>query len=585
MTYGGLGAVQSGQFTLTRGTSPSVAILMVYPQDGIPPITGTLSITFGSRSLNFRDCLLDSATQQTTGTGQIIECRIKDRRWKWANPFVSGEYNVYRDNGELDATTEKTPQQLATLCFEALGETGFEVGALPNDGRPHVFWDYSSAAQSLESLAESYGCRVVLGLDDVARLCRLGEGASLPILDSIMSGGDVIDPPETPESIIVVGEPDEFQGDFTLRAVGLDTDGTIKAIGDLSYKPAAGWESADVDDGFVNVIDEANIPARILAQRTVFRWYQADIVDLRGNAVDFYAHLPDVLSQQAIQITSESQFEWLPFQLETKAGANGQEQRSPVVYGVFYDSQDELADGQENNITFLTFVALQQDSSEEIHYKMTYRGAPRLDVKNRDIESGGFGIDLKNKIVMFAAPVYRLSKVGVNEETDEASLNLRIAFRVRKPDTRAYLHTEATKTLGGTSHPLIVRAPALVRRLAPRFSNDRNFSTVSYTVDTSADFSREAQLYADGAAREFQVLQAATYTYEEILPISPDGAIDQVSWSVDSSSTAKTTAMRNNDVQSYLPSYQERRQRQKTAELNEAFAQIKEFIRNNPTPS
>jgi|TARA_R110000868_G_scaffold393472_2_gene664506 hypothetical protein len=582
MTYGGLGAVQSGQFTLTRGTSPSVAILMVYPQQGIPPITGTLTIEFGGRNIAFRDCLLDAATQQTTGTGQIIECRIKDRRWKWQNPVVSGEYNVYRDNGELDATTEKTPQQLASLCFEALGETGFDVGALPNDGRPHVFWDYSSAAQALESLAESYGCRVVLGLDDVARLCRLGEGENLPILDSIMSGGDVIDPPETPESIIVVGEPDEFQGDFALLAMGLDTDGQVKPINSLSYKPAAGWESADVDDGFANVIDEANIQARILAQRTVFRWYQWQAIhaETGGFPPDQYYGAPDVLDSSAT-ITRTDQIEWLPYQLETKLGANGQEQRSPTIYGVFYDSHDEF----DNNITFASMVALQQDSSDELHYKMVYRGQPRLDIKNRDIESGGFGIDLKNKIVMFAEPVYRDNVVATNLEYIEAELQLRIAFRVRKPDTRAYLHTEATKTLGGTSHPLVVRAPALVRRLAPRLSNDLNFSSVGYIVDTSADFIREAQLYADGAAREFQTLQAATYTYEEILPISPDGAIDQVSWSVDSSSTAKTTAMRNNDVQSYLPSYQERRQRQKTAELNEAFAQIKEFIRNNPTPS
>jgi hypothetical protein len=569
MTYGGLGAVQSGQFTLTRGTSPSVAILMVYPQDGIPPITGTLSITFGSRSLNFRDCLLDSATQQTTGTGQIIECRIKDRRWKWANPVVSGEYNVYRDNGELDTTTEKTPQQLATLCFEALGETGFEVGALPNDGRPHVFWDYSSAAQSLESLAESYGCRVVLGLDDVARLCRLGEGESLPILDSIMSGGDVIDPPETPSEIVVVGEPDEFQADFLLEAVGLDTDGSVKLLADLSYKPAAGWLGADVDEGFLESIADTNLPGRMLAQRTVFRWY-------RVKESTFADTLPDALKSQPFAISASTQLEFLPYQLETKYASGEEQQRSPVVYGYFYNNKDEA---EKNNLSAVSaIVALQQDSTDEIHSTMLYTGAPRLDLKHRDIESGGFGVDLKNKIVMFAEPVYADTWQGGVVEHGDATLYLRIAFRLRKPDTREYLHTEATKTLGGTNYPLVVRAPGLVRRLAPQYSADNKFQTAGYVVDTAADFIREAQLYADGAAREFQTLQAATYTYEEILPISPDGAIDQVSWSVDSNSTAKTTAMRNNDVQSYLPSYQERRQRQKTAEFN---ALIQSILRPN----
>lgn len=572
MTYGELGAVQSGQFTLTRGTSPSVAILMVYPQDGIPPITGTLAITFGSRSLNFRDCLLDSATQQTTGTGQIIECRIKDRRWKWANPVISGEYNVYRDNGELDTSTEKTPQQLATLCFEAMGETGFDVGALPNDGRPHVFWDYSSAAQSLESLAESYGCRVVLGLDDVARLCRLGEGESLPILDSIMSGGDVVDPPETPSEIVVVGEPDEFQADFLLEAVGLDTDGSVKLIDDLGYKPADGWLAADVDEGFLDSIAEANLPGRILAKRTVFRWY-------RVKESSFADALPEIVRAQSFTVSNSWQIEFLPYQLETKYEAGEEQQRSPAVYGFYYDNKDN----DKNNLNAVgDLVALQQDSTDEIHSTMVYTGAPRLDLKQSDIESGGFGIDLKNKIVMFAEPVYADAWQGAVVEHGKATLYLRIAFRVRKPNTREYLHTEASKPMGGTNAPLVVRAPALVRRMAPQYSAGLNFQTVDYLVNTTDDFIREAQLYADGAAREFQTLQAATYTYEEILPISPDGAIDQVSWSVDSNSTAKTTAMRNNDVQSYLPSYQERRQRQKTAEINEAFTQIQAFIRANP---
>src|SRR5262249_52141696 len=79
-----------------------------------------------------------------------------------------------------------------------------------------------------------------------------------------------IDPPVCPDSLLLVGGPTRFQTMFRLEAVGLDTNGQIVPIDNLSYKPVSGW-GQEVWFGFANVIDAA---ARGLGRRTVFRWYR-----------------------------------------------------------------------------------------------------------------------------------------------------------------------------------------------------------------------------------------------------------------------------------------------------------------------
>jgi hypothetical protein len=551
MTFSGIESVQSGTYTIAHGTQPGVAVIYAYPQDNPPALVGELTISFGDRVLRLRDCLLDSLEPRTGGTGTIVECRIKDRRWKWQNPVISGRYNVYQDDGLLDFATEKTPQQLAALCFEALGETGFQVGALPNDGRPTVDWNYASAAQALDRLCDEYGCRVILDATDTARIVQLGVGAPLPPNGSLMSGGTSIDPPETPSEIIATG-PCEFQFDFPLRAIGRDVDDTNKPIDSLTYKPADGWGFADVEGEMLGVDGSE---AEALAAATVYRWYQ---IEFPAGGFDFSSlGFPTPL-------TLRQHIELLPYQVETQTGNDGIERaRPPVVYGVWFNARDEDA----NEVT--EFLPLDQESDAEQHILTQIQG--------------GFSLDLQNHIVRFGFPVFKQkTAAGGVIEYDEPDLRLRIGFRIRRPDTFAVVSSEASKTMAsGIAPPLYVSADYLKRKIRPEFAATTSF-TITGVVDNEAEFRREAELLANGVAQTFQTLESATATFEEILAIGLDGAIQQITWSVDSNSTAKTTVQRNNDVQTYLPSYRERRLRQVGIENARALSQVNALI-NAPT--
>lgn len=240
LRFPGINGVVRWTFTLSHGISPSVCSVDIVPQATLPAEMGTLQILFGSVRMQFRDCLIDSAKVRRSGAGQIIGLAILDRRWKWKFGEISGRYNLRLKDGKVDPATEKTPHQLATLLFQAMGESSFSVGELPNTSRPEVEWSYANPAHELAALAESLGCRVVLGIDNRVSLRRIGTGALLPDVGAQRSEDFGFDPPTRPDSLKLIGGPTRFQTKFRLEAVGEDSDGSIRPIDQLTYKPTAG---------------------------------------------------------------------------------------------------------------------------------------------------------------------------------------------------------------------------------------------------------------------------------------------------------------------------------------------------------
>ncbi len=153
------------------------------PQAASPAVVGTLVLTFGETRVEFPDCKLDYGTVERTAGGLICRLALLDHRWRWRFGQISGTYNVRRDDSQLQKNaddadnSERTPQQLATLCLEAMGETQFDVGDLPNESRPSVEWDCVVPADALAALCDQLGCRVVLQLNNRVALRRAGVGA------------------------------------------------------------------------------------------------------------------------------------------------------------------------------------------------------------------------------------------------------------------------------------------------------------------------------------------------------------------------------------------------------------------------
>lgn len=547
VTFPGLENIESCSFTYQHGARPGIGTITTSPQANAPAHYGPLVFHFGNTRITLPNCALDSGVIENGGGKQMVRYTVVDRRWTWRYFRVRGAYNLYDDKGQVREDTKKTAKELAALCLEAMKEKNFVVGDMP-EAYPSVEWDFYNAADALEDLCERTSCYIVYDYaNDSIQVRRKGVGAMLPIDDTVMSGGVMIDPPELPGSIEFIGAPDEYQWDFRLEAVGKEKDGEIKLIDDLSYKPADGWNRLDVLGDWLNIADEE---LRQLAQQWVYRAYRIrfDNPNAGGAATNGGLNLPElpaISDKGNVFFRNRDALELLTYQLQTTEQEDGTEVfREPVIYGRYYAGGENLA--APDNVQLDTIKPLNQESDDDYHKALPVHV--------------GYQIDAKNLIVFFNEPVYKNSAPDANGVLIEpADIYLRIAFRAREEKTNAYEHYREYGSAGGPQELyLTISDPNIVRRVYPIFNDDGG---VDRLVDNATDFTTAAKPIIEATITALKSPSPMQVTYETIRAIRPDGAIQQIQWQCGGSQTPKTTAWRNNDVGSVLPSYQERRAR------------------------
>ena len=525
-TYPGLGQIIKANFTFSaHGVTPSAAVIEIAPQEASPDSIGDLVFTFGNVTIPFRNCKVNVASFARNSRGLIWALQILDRRWKWAEHTISGSYNLRLEDETVDPDTEKTPRQLAILLLRAMGEANFDVQALPNDTRPMVEWAYENCGRALEQLCDSLGCRVVLRLDGRVRICRLGEGADLPELEEMSDDSGSLDPPEVPDKLRVVFGPTQLQAIIVCQAVGQDVDGEVKPIDDLSYTPAGGW-SRSIPGRYLNLSDtdptgagNINNSPRKLAERSVFRWYQA------------YAMLdPQFETKVRKQLGSWFNFrfdevkQFLPFfaqtlDLDPATGRNAE----PFVQGVF-----AKLDGIWGN------------SEAWTHY------------------TRGFAVVPDKGIVDFSDYVFKWSQPGVGTSTVRAAdIYLGISFPVKHQTTREQHRVWREIALGGKNGTgaKIIRVEEISGMIRANYNADGEIT--SWTTN-STDLNAEADLQLKAALASYQAKASQERSYAGLVPINPDGAIQQVTFSAVEGQGCTTRASRNNEYHLAIPNYKER---------------------------
>ena len=161
-------------WTRTLGIQPDVnTVPITWTESSIPTTPGNLVLSDGIQNVK-----IDSHTDRRGKGGKYIDCVVRDRRWAWSYGHITGEYN--RPDAEGKPAQDKTVRQLAALCLDAMGETGYDVSALSNTLYPHVAWDWSKPAEELQKLCEEDGTAVALLLDNTVKVVRLGTGAAWP---------------------------------------------------------------------------------------------------------------------------------------------------------------------------------------------------------------------------------------------------------------------------------------------------------------------------------------------------------------------------------------------------------------------
>lgn len=520
-TYPGITDYESVSYTLSHGTVPGKIQVRCVAGTANPAAKGTARFTDPTTGATvlLPDCHIDSAHIELSPRGdKIIRFDIFDQRWRWRFGRISGQYNRRNEDGsQIIPGTEKTPRELAKLCFDAMGVVRGDVSKMPNKPRPFIDWDVRNPASALASLADTVGCAVVLKTNGRVSIEPVGLGKDLPLNVYSLSGDTGFDPPELPQGIEFVAGATKYQVDFDLEAVGEDVDGSIKPIDDLSYKPKGGW-AFDTD-----WLDNTPPQFQELAQQSIFKMYRIKIPKFlpgvekkRENKLD---SIDDVLPLLDVQ----NDFDVMPDGVKKR--------RKPWVYGLFAQGQTTL-DQRRGKTPEPDLI-----NNPDQHYKRS------------------FEVDAERGVVIFSEQVYEFVDNGTKELKRPADIRLRVSVNWRRPGTRALEHwTQLRGRASARENPIVIHRSDIAL--------ERKLDVISFRpTDNEDQVKEQAKFYLDQAVAELQPRPIGSAQYVGIQPIEPDGAIRQVSWSImsEGSIASKTVASLNTEQLVLDASYEEKR--------------------------
>jgi hypothetical protein len=462
-----------------------------------------------------------------------VSLSIKDRRWAWKfGTPISGRYNLRNADGSIWSPSLATPQELASLLLDAMGEEEYDVSALPNDSRPEVHWDYANPATELNNLVTPLGCRIVLDNEDFVSIQVAGQGADLPITEDSRTIDYGIDPPDKPDALLFVAARTRYETAFTLQAVGEEIDGSIVPIANLSYAPANSWGSEAVVNGqfgnvtcpskwlslFNNNQTQANDYARSLARKTVYRWWQ--INGTSGSNADAAFIIP------GCSLPVENLWQLLPIEdgrvtIYTDADSI-QRPAQALLFGTWWDASAD-ASTPTTNRTWLD----------------------------------GHSIDREHGIVKLNKPAVTLT-AGNSPPFSAATLFLVCAHHVKDPETLVEDRYTFELPIGeefGVGQQVVERSD-VVRNVVGQYNASGPGQLTGY-ADNLPLVLQEVQYYLSAALAKFEIVQTGHVEYRGILDISPDGAIQQVQWR-GGKGGCFTIASRNTEFSAEVMPFQER---------------------------
>ena len=556
--YPGVGAYESFTITDVAGCSPAIAVLKMFPQAGLPDENGDITIQYddenlGTQIIVFKNCHIDATSYERNSGGQIVSVRLFDERWAWAFGEITGRYNIRLPNNWVNPKHEKTPQELATLCFQAIGVDKFDVSALPNDARPDVDWDHANPAQCLDKLVNDLGCRVVpIRSKGLWKICVTGVGDTLPENYLYNDAGDGIDPVEVPDYIKVVTSPWQYQVSLQLQPVGRDTDYSWKNISNLSYVPSDNPKASLFNDlGFgidrvmfmtcsptrVRLADGTAISPQELAMQTVYRCWTVNAFPSNGAAsesslfINKYGH--PVKVEQLILSNQLAQ---------TYVDAYGDEHNRPAfMWGQFWGPK-AAGGGNYPQGTRIDYQGQQYLQSEEERTSFSLSLDP-IDTRKSIVTTSKQMVYKDGDVNFSAAPIF-----------------LCCAVQVRDADTWQPHRYEYLMQIGegtDTSFCLEVLKEEIQPYAVETYDEEGNFLS---SVDNEDDVIQQCKYFANAIKQTFALVQTQTRNYLGAYPIDMDGAINQVTYRIGGGGT-DTIVSRGTEHDYDIPGYDERRQR------------------------
>ena len=613
VSYPGIGQYESAEITDVTGVQPAVATIRVLAEYGLPSPNGDLSFYYQANAVTFKNCHIDDISFEEGTGGYVMNVRILDERWAWKFASITGKYNFRLPNNWVDPNHEMNPQDLAIMCFQALGVAVFDVSALPLDARPEVDWVSANPAEELDKICKDLGCIIVpIRSTGGWSIQFKGQGSNLPDGLPFNDWGQGVDPQETPDYIKIVTAPFRFQVQLPLGPVGKDLvaflpgpTGTSnpqnivwKPLGQLSYLPKPGLSPSyglkpfgyfsDVSISRFLLADGTRVSYQELAQQSIFRSWRVEFAHESGStrSVNFgnkknpqyrwgmaIPGIPYPVCMEQIILTDELVDVWTDAfgQQHTRpayiqGSFRGDLIESSATYGPNYppgtriDKQFKLSDiGMDERASFsLSFDPI--DPTRSII--MTSKQMVKVTSVGETVDIPGEG----------PTPVPYDPDPNVDPSQNintyvPAVLQYCCAIQVRDPNTWQPYRYEYLYQIGNGTNQNFCRVEAKediqpwVKGNYPDTTSSRgahvNFK--SYT-NNQAEVDAQCLYYAQSLAREYTLVQSQTRTYFGIIPQDMNGLIQQITYQL--GPQGSSTIMSAGTEHSYITPRADERRRQ-----------------------
>lgn len=566
------------------GITPGRAELVIPPQVSTVAEIGDLVLTDGANApIRLPGCRV----AEYTGSNVAVRLLIEDRRWRWRLGQISGRYNVPAERtstvtpvapvgqpaanplappqqppaGEepVQPHTQKNAQELAKLCLAAMGETSYDVSALDPKALPTVEWDVTNPAGALQGLVESLGCVIVYRPDtDSVLIAKRGEGQNLPG-GALMAETPSVEVKDRPSKIVLHGAPTRYQVRFALEAVGMDFDGSIKPIDKLSYRPSSGVWTSCSPPLFASLLSLANLPGSRTAQDAVglaAQWvYRAYRIRITGAGIVGKFYVPPRSEKRGdrhknIEIKRIQQVRLLPVKNVVAKDDLSREATAPAACYGRHNPPLQFKPGQPAASAYADTTA-----ATEVKCPFT--------------------VDEAHQLIIFSRYVY-----GIHSDNliYPAEIALECAAEIQDPDTNQYVrYTRELKLSGGAGGEAVLVRDDVRSLVTAEYDSNNNPKN---TTDNNRETERRADYFLRGELVRYTPDVAVDRQYPGLLPIFPDGQIQQVTHTLGggSAQNPNTRASANTEHALYLPSYRARRRVEET-NLDQQRANREELIR------
>jgi hypothetical protein len=549
-TFPGIEQVQRASYTAVRGLMPGYAHLEILPQETLPTTIGDLVIGDDLNSVTIYNCIVDGTSLRRSENGMIIGVTLKDSRWTWQRAGITGMYNVRRIGGVIDTPTERSPRQLLTLLFTAMGSPSVDVSAVPNSSRPEVDWEGTRAWAAATKLMQALGCEYVPSYDGggVGAVVPMGSGSTLTpdaYTQSVTLSSDL---EEWPDNLVMLSDRDARQVMVLLEAVVLEENGEIVLEDDASYKPDIGWIRTDPD----NPLPDADTITQGLAKESFRKWYRpkAFMTD-SGDPEDANLDLPGYDIIEGTGAPSSGTGSPGQYYINT---VNGQVYGPKV--GSVWTATTEIVrlDTIQQATPFLPKLISDVDSG--YGYKQSYpviqgffakrNGAENLENSQFEILETRYDWDYERGIFKFSEPVAKLVSGGYGP----AELYAIVAFHVLSDDRTQYARYSVTRNLANNNVP---DAQDMANGIRRTFVSTYLDNALDSTTNNEALVEAELENRLDAWENEFGTRNATYMKSMGIRPTALSGCISTVRWVADHWEGANTWAAQNSEsnVNSY----------------------------------